>query len=176
MHADPLFLDLRIALGNAEPIRTILLEHLAEVAGGNSSALPSQRALLDTGLAQMIQSIYLAAENILLKIAASIDGGAPAKDENWHAALLARMAHDFPGRRPAVLSNPSLAILNELRGFRHVARNTYAHLLDHDRLISNAGLAIRLLPLLAADLDALERYMSADSDPTLNQPPGWRTS
>jgi hypothetical protein len=171
MRADPLFLDLRIALGNAEPIRTILLDHLAEGAGGNSPASPSQRALLDAGLAQMIQSIYLAAENILLKIAASIDGGAPAKDENWHAALLARMAHEFPGRRPAVLSNSSLNILNELRGFRHVARNTYAHLLDHERLISNAGLAIRLLPLLAADIDALERYMSADSDPTPNQPP-----
>ena len=71
MHADPLFLDLRIALGNAEPIRTILLEHLAEGAGGNSSALPSQRALLDAGLAQMIQSIYVAAEDMLLKIAAS---------------------------------------------------------------------------------------------------------
>lgn len=37
MHADPLFLDLRIALGNAEPIRTILLEHLNDGAGGNST-------------------------------------------------------------------------------------------------------------------------------------------
>ena len=115
MHADPLFVDLRIALGNAEPIRNILVDHLATGADPTAAASPSQRALLDAGLAQMIQSIYLAAENLLLNIAASNDGGAPAKDENWHAALLARMAHEFPGRRPAVLSNPSLDILNELR-------------------------------------------------------------
>ncbi len=93
MHADPLFVDLRIALANAEPIR---------------------------------------------------------------------MAHEFPGRRPAVLSAQSLDHLNQLRGFRHVARNTYAHQLDHDRLINNAQFAIRLLPLLATDVDSLERYMMSD--------------
>ncbi len=72
------------------------------------------------------------------------------------------MTHEFPGRRPAVLSAQSLDHLNQLRGFRHVARNTYAHQLDHDRLINNAQFAIRLLPLLAADVDSLERYMMSD--------------
>lgn len=165
MRADPLFVDLRIALENAEPIRHILMEHLAEGPAGIAAISQSQRALLDAGLAQMIQSICLAAENMLLKIAASIDGGAPAKDDNWHAALLARMAHEFPGRRPAVLSRPSLNILNELRGFRHVARNTYAHLLNHERLVANAELAIQLLPLLALDISTLERFMLSESDP-----------
>ena len=165
MRADPLFVDLRIALDNAEPIRNILMEHLAEGLAGIEAISPSQRALLDAGLAQMIQSIYLAAENMLLKIAASIDGGAPAKDENWHAALLARMAHEFPGRRPAVLARQSMNILNELRGFRHVARNTYAHLLNHERLVANAELAIQLLPQLASDISALERFMLSESDP-----------
>jgi hypothetical protein len=71
--------------------------------------------LLDAGLAQMIQSIYVAAENMLLKIAASSDGGTPEKDDNWHAvALLVRMAHEFPGRRPAVLSAQSLDHLTQL--------------------------------------------------------------
>ena len=53
--------------------------------------------------------------------------------------------------------------MTQLRGFRHVARNTYAHQLDHDRLISNAELAVRLLPLLAADVASLERYLLSDS-------------
>ena len=166
MPADPLFVDLRIALGNADPIRKLLSDHLAAGDQALSALTPPQRVLLDAGLAQMIQSIYVAAENMLLKIAASIDGGAPAKDDNWHAALLARMAHEFPGRRPAVLSAQSLDHLTQLRGFRHVARNTYAHQLDHLRVISNAGFAVRLLPLLAADIDALERYMVSDNGVT----------
>lgn len=171
MPADPLFVDLRIALDNAEPIRKLLSDHIGEGDEGVSSLTPAQRVLLDAGLAQIIQSIYMAAENLLLKIAASIDGGTPAKDENWHAALLARMAREFPGRRPGVLSAQSLDILTKLRGFRHVARNTYAHQLDHDRLISNAELAVRLLPSLATDIDALERFMMADSKPTPRPPP-----
>lgn len=162
MHADPLFIDLRIALKNAEPVRQILAEHLRDAPAVIAGLKPAQRALVDAGVAQMIQSVYTAAENLLLKIAASIDGGVPARDENWHAALLARMANEFPGRRPPVLSAESAHLLNQLRGFRHVVRNAYAHELDHDRLIENAELAIRLLPLLAGDVDTLERYLSAD--------------
>ena len=71
MPADPLFVDLRIALSNAEPIRKLLSDHLAAGDQALSALTPPQRVLLDAGLAQMIQSIYVAAENMLLKIAAS---------------------------------------------------------------------------------------------------------
>ena len=164
MRADPLFVDLRIALANAQPIGQFLSEHLAAGDAALVSLTQAQRVLLDAGLAQMIQSIYLASENILVKIAATVDGGVPAKDENWHAALLARMANKFPGRRPAVLSPETLDILTKLRGFRHVARNTYAHQLDHARLLSNAALAVSALPKLSADIDALERCMLSDPE------------
>lgn len=161
MHVDPLFVDLRIALDNAEPLRKILLDHLAE---SDASLTAPQRLLMDAGVAQMVQSIYTAAEGLLLKVAASIDGGAPPKDENWHAALLARMSRPFPMRRPALLSARSLAAMNQLRAFRHVVRNNYAHELDHERLLDNVNVAIALLPSLAADVDALRRYMTAGDD------------
>lgn len=159
MHSDPLFVDLQIALENVEPVRKILIDHLAE---GQATLTEPQRVLLDAGLAQMTQSIYTAAENILLKIAASVDGGAPAKDDNWHAALLARMSRAFPARRPAVLSANSLVALNKLRAFRHVVRNNYAHELNHGRLVDNVKVAINLLPMLIADINELERYMSSE--------------
>ena len=162
MRADPLFVDLRIALENARPICRLLSDHLAAGDSELAALTATQRVLLDAGLAQMIQSVYVAVENILLKIAAGVDGGVPAKEENWHAALLARMANAFPGRRPAVLSAQSMDILTKLRGFRHVARNTYAHQLDHDRLVSNARIAVELLPKLTADIDALESHMLSD--------------
>lgn len=165
MQSDPLFLDLRIALDNAEPTRKILLDHLADRGNKAAQLTTSQQALLDAGVAQVIQSLYTAAENLLLKIAASIDGGTPAKDENWHAALLARMSHAFPGRRPVVLSPQTTETLNQLRGFRHVARNTYAHTLDRERLMVHAELAVRLFPLLTADVDKLERYLTSESGP-----------
>jgi hypothetical protein len=129
---------------------------------GQSTLTAPQRILLDAGLAQMTQSVYTAAENILLKIAASVDGGAPAKVDNWHATLLARMSRAFPERRPAVLSANSLDALNKLRAFRHVVRNNYAHELDHERLVDNVKVAIALLPMLAADINELERYMSSE--------------
>lgn len=168
MRVDPLFVDLRIALDNAEPLRKILIGHLAETDAMLSAP---QRLLIDAGAAQMVQSIYTAAEGLLLKVAASIDGGAPPKDENWHAALLARMSRPFPMRRPAVLSTASLAAMNQLRAFRHVVRNNYAHELDRGRLLDNVNVAIALLPSLAADIDALQRYMTADDDANPNLPP-----
>lgn len=159
MRVDPLFVDLRIALDNAEPLRRILIDHLAET---DVSLTATQRVLVDAGAAQMVQSIYTAAENLLLKVAASIDGGAPPRDENWHAALLSRMSRPFPMRRAALLSAASLAAMNQLRAFRHVVRNNYAHELDRGRLLDNVKVAIALLPALAADVDALQRYMTAD--------------
>lgn len=159
MPVDPLFVDLRIALDNAEPLRKILMDHVTESDGALSAP---QRVLVNAGVAQIVQSIYTAAESLLLKVATSIDGGAPPKDENWHAALLSRMSRAFPTRRPAVLSATSLAAMNRLRAFRHVVRNNYAHELDHERLLDNVNVAIALLPSLAADIDALQRHMTAD--------------
>ena len=161
MPVDPLFVDLRIALDNAEPLRKILMDHLAQ---SDAALSAPQRVLVNAGVAQMVQSIYTAAEGLLLKVAASIDGGAPPKDENWHAALLSRMS-----RRPAVLSATSLAAMNRLRAFRHVVRNNYAHELDHERLLDNVNVAIALLPSLAADIEALQRHMTADDQ--VNQEP-----
>ena len=45
------------------------------------------------------------------------------------------MVFDIEGVRPALLSEESLKILDQLRGFRHVFRHAYSHGLDEERIL-----------------------------------------
>jgi hypothetical protein len=50
-------------------------------------------------------------------------------------------------------------------------RNNYANELDRGRLLDNVNVAIASLPALAADIDSLQRYMTADEDSNPDSPP-----
>ena len=57
------------------------------------------RWLTVQGLASAIEKVYTGCERVMAMIATDIDGARVDHGEGWHASLLTRMAHPFPGVR-----------------------------------------------------------------------------
>lgn len=55
---------------------------------------------------------------------------------SWHSGLLNRMLIEVPDIRPAVLSVDVAAVLDEMRSFRHVFRNSYVFVIDSERVVA----------------------------------------
>jgi len=81
------------------------------------------------GVALNLHGFYSGLEKIFEKIAATVDGSVP-NAANWHQELLSQMSMEIPEVRPAVISQELRDMLEDYRGFRHVVRNVYTHLLN----------------------------------------------
>lgn len=103
------------------------LDRVADrVAEGWGRALRNSDDYYLDSVALNLHGFYGGLERIFELIAATIDNTKP-KGENWHQALLQQMATEIPELRPAVISQKTLQILDEYRGFRHVVRNVYTY-------------------------------------------------
>ena len=92
---------------------------------------------LISAIALNLHSFYTGAERIFEAIAKQIDGSVPT-GQNWHRQLLEQMSVEIPELRPALISDDTRAIFDELRRFRHVVRSVYAYQLDGDRVLDIA--------------------------------------
>ncbi len=99
-------------------------------------ARADQDAFLNS-VALNLHGFYSGVERILELIALEIDGGTLG-GEAWHAELLRQMQSSVSKVRPAVLSQETVAWLDEYRKFRHRVRNIYATHLVPDRMQSLA--------------------------------------
>jgi hypothetical protein len=81
-----------------------------------------------------LHNLYCAYED-LFKIICSFWENNITSDSGYHSSLLKRMVLGIEGIRPALLSEESFRILDQLRGFRHVFRHAYAHGLDEERIL-----------------------------------------
>lgn len=59
---------------------------------------------------------------------------------SWHSELLKRMMIEVPDIRPSVLTEKSAAVLDEMRSFRHVFRNSYVFVIDAGRVLALSSL------------------------------------
>lgn len=86
---------------------------------------PEEREAYVDAIAFNLHDFYTGVERIFLRIAQDLDGSVPQGAE-WHKELLRQMEENLPGIRSAAIKSESLVReLNDLRGFRHVARNIY---------------------------------------------------
>jgi len=69
----------------------------------------------------------------------------------YHLWLLKRMTIEIEGLRPALLSEDTFRLLNELRAFRHVFRHAYSYELDPEKVRVLAEKMSRLRDLFEAD-------------------------
>jgi hypothetical protein len=76
------------------------------------------------GAGDIAHDYYNAIEHFFERVAVELNGGLPA-GRDWHATLLARMARELPGVRPAVISSETRTRLDELLRFRHLFRHRY---------------------------------------------------
>jgi hypothetical protein len=104
------------------------------------------------GVAAAIEKIYSGCERVMILLAKRVDDAPIDKSDGWHATLLKRMAHDFPGVRGPILSSDCLAGLDRFRSFRHRVRNSYGVELDGDIVIDRAEELVRVLTLFHGEV------------------------
>ncbi|HXW68033.1 MAG TPA: hypothetical protein VEJ88_00375 [Dissulfurispiraceae bacterium] len=69
-------------------------------------------------------SIYTGIEKIIERIIKTVDGFMP-ETKQYHQALLDRAATPIPGKRPALISEQTYELLQEMKGFRHLYTHIY---------------------------------------------------
>lgn len=97
-------------------------------------------------------------ERLLELIARTLDAKVPTGD-NWHRELVRQLSASVPGIRPAVVGPATAAVLDELRRFRHVARNVYAMNLVPDRVGHLVELVDQAWPRLREELLAAADFL-----------------
>ena len=136
-----------------------LWDELAAFEANGLTADP--RDVIVTGY--RLHNLYNAVENILHNIAGTF-GNHLDRDKGWHAELLDRMRLDLTPLRPAVITDPVFASLDELRRFRHVFRAAYTIELDPERLALVLRKALALRQDLPPQIDRFLDFL-ADLEP-----------
>jgi len=76
-----------------------------------------------------LHNLYCAFEDLFKIIADAFENHIQDKSQ-YHIELLKRMTISIEGVRPALLSEESYTLLDNLRSFRHLFRHAYAYELD----------------------------------------------
>jgi predicted nucleotidyltransferase len=109
-------------------------------------------------LASYLHQFYTGCERIFERIAVSLDGGLPGGAFS-HANLLAQMARELPGIRPAVSHEALWLRLQDYLAFRHFFRHAYGYTLEWAKLrplvADMAATRTDLQDQLAAFLDGI---------------------
>lgn len=145
--------DYRAVAGRIRQELTALEEVAARAGGAWVEATRSPGGYNVDAAALNLHGFYAGLERVFLIVAERIDQSVPS-GASWHQELLLQMAVELPDTRPAVISAELVDELDRYRGFRHVVRNVYAHVLDARRV---GELVEGLPPTLArlrADLTA----------------------
>lgn len=123
---------LQMELANIDKLFDELVQHqLFTDSTTRKTKLSDQFALRAVG--SILHDFYTSTENIFKVIARNIDEYMPDNPE-WHFELIEQMLAALPGIRPSVISDETLKLLNEFRGFRHVFRNIYGFNLVAERI------------------------------------------
>jgi uncharacterized protein YutE (UPF0331/DUF86 family) len=84
-------------------------------------------------LAYQLHNLYCAFEDLFRLVADHFENHI-VDQMVWHKELLNKMKLKINGIRPALISESSYELLNELRGFRHLFRHAYGIELEPDRI------------------------------------------
>lgn len=149
--------DLRLLLGEIERYRSIasrmngaisqLLKHDIPALGRNSTTAMAAASLIETA--------YTAVETVLFRVAQCF--GNNLSQSRWHTDLLNRMMTPVPGLRPAVVSEQTRSMLDELMRFRHFKRYYFSFEYDWNRLTHLFDVLARTDKALVAELNSFQR-------------------
>lgn len=150
--------------GSAELLR-LALELEADLQSAGERALKlegwtSREAIGDEAFiaATLLHHFYTALEAGLTRVAAVLEGGAPAGPDS-HARLLRHATAELPGIRPAILAPQDWEPLREPLEFRHLYRHAYGVTLRPERLRELAQSVVRSWPGVRRRLEAFRRFV-----------------
>ncbi len=105
-----------------------------------------------------LMRFYTGAEDILEQIVKLLDDYRPTGPD-WHVKLLL-LATAATEDRPAVIRSETYELLNELRGFRHIAQKAYLTPLNWEQMQRLTDDAVLLLKLFREDLTAFNGFLA----------------
>lgn len=105
-----------------------------------------------------LHNFYTGCERLFQLIAAEVNGFTP-QTVDWHKRLLAQVALDIEGVRPAVISPATRQDLEELLKFRHIVRNTYGFELETERLENLVNLTLKMFPRFEDEINAFKTFL-----------------
>ncbi len=147
--------DFRFQRNQIENIYGLLQEKQAELKEGGSA---SQEKVESIGY--WLHNLYCAYED-LFKLTTGFWENSIDFADDYHIRLLKRMVMDIEGIRPALLSEESYKLLNDLRGFRHVFRHAYSFGLDTERVLLLFRKVLDSRSSVGGDLKRFEAQISA---------------
>ena len=150
--------------GQVADLERLVQRVLQSWEGGQRS--PGQQDVYLDSVALNLDGFYSGVERLFELVVRHIDRDRePATGESWHQDLLQRMKKDIQETRPAIISDESASVLDELRRFRHLVRNIYTFNLIPEKiepLVSSLpALWSRLRAELLAFADFLEDVAEA---------------
>jgi hypothetical protein len=123
-----------------------------------SDALRSNDDVYLDSVALNLHGFYSGFERVFTHIAESVDGKTP-RGNNWHELLLQKMMIEIPHIRPAVISEETGRLLDELRRFRHVVRNVYTYKFNAEKIGVLVKVANDVYELLKVELGSFANFL-----------------
>jgi uncharacterized protein YutE (UPF0331/DUF86 family) len=109
-------------------------------------------------LAYKFHNLYCAFEDLFKTVARHFENQV-GDIARYHKELLKRMAIQIEGVRPALLSEETFKILDELRAFRHFFRHAYAYELRHEKVKPIIQSADKLRGLYKGEIERFLREL-----------------
>ena len=138
----PSYVDIENELSEVSLEVDHLLSSLAQLDPNEPPLDAQERWEASVVCSSAAEKIYTGCERVMVRIASEVDGVPVSHSENWHMAVLRRMAKPYPGLRGPVISAECYLIMDKLRAFRHRERNTYGMNLDFEIVVTRATEAV----------------------------------
>jgi hypothetical protein len=111
-------------------------------------------------LAYNLYNLYNAFEDLFREIAKIFENEIENLDY-YYKELLKRMTIEISGIRPKILSKESYAILDELRGFRHIFRHAYTYEIIPEKIEFLKDKLLRNWDLIKRDLYNFKSWLKS---------------
>lgn len=123
---------------------------VSQAVEARAALVAQEQTIAVEALAYQLHNFYSACEDLLKLVATAFENHV-ADQINWHRGLAQQMSLTIAGVRPALISDPTLQHLDQLRAFRHFFRHAY-----------NTPIHIPRLMLVLEDMRAVHPLLQRD--------------
>ncbi len=149
----------------------LLLAHLEEqwrvleriYAGLQELSIQDEKDTVYAGY--LLHNFYTAFEDLMREVARTFENTVD-DTARYHRELLKRMKLNVLGIRPALVSEASFRILDELRAFRHVFRHAYGYELEKEKVEHLVKKLKDGIDSIRKDVDAFRAFLEEELNPS----------
>ena len=113
----------------------------------------------------LLHNFYTAFEDLMREVARTFENTVD-DTTRYHREFLKRMKLNVAGIRPALVSEASFRILDELRAFRHVFRHAYGYELEKEKVEHLVKKLKEGIDSVRKDVDAFRVFLEEELNPS----------